>query len=149
MGSHYEKMVGIIKNSLYKTIGSSNLTWSELEKVLLDGDVTIRNRPLCYVENDIQLPLLTPNFMTLGKATSILEEDPDSTDDHDLRKRQKYIIRCKEAVCCKWQQEYINPLHERHNNVIEPAVGDVVAIKADERNKEKWKIGIIEQLYPG
>ena len=149
MGSHYEKMVGIIKNSLYKTIGSSNLTWSELEKVLLDGDVTIRNRPLCYVENDIQLPLLTPNFMTLGKATSILEEDPDSTDDHDLRKRQKYIIRCKEAVCCKWQQEYINPLHERHSNVIEPAVGDVVAIKADKRNKEKWKIGIIEQLYPG
>ena len=41
-GSQYERMVGI--NSLYKSIGSSNLTWSELEEVLLDVEVTINNR---------------------------------------------------------------------------------------------------------
>ena len=70
MGSHYEKMVGIIKNSLYKTIGSSNLTWSELEEVILKVEVTINNRSLRYMKDDMQLPLLTPNIMTLGKATS-------------------------------------------------------------------------------
>ena len=146
-GSQHERMVGIIKNSLYKTIGSPNLTWSELEEVLLQVQVTINNRPLCYVENDIQLSLLTANFMTLGKATSIPEEDPDNIDGRDLRKRQKYIIRCKEAVWRRWQQEYINPLRERHNmkknrNVIESAVGDMVVIKGGEHNKGKWKIDI-------
>ena len=45
-------------------------------------------------------------------------------------------------------------MRERHNkkknrNVIEPAVGDLVVIKGEERNEGKWKIGIIEQLYPG
>ena len=27
-------------------------------------------------------------------------------------------------------------------------MGDVIVIKGDERNKGKWKIGIIERLYP-
>ena len=63
------------KNSLYKSIGSSNLTWSELEEVLLDVEVRINNRLLCYVEDDIQLPLLSPKIMTLGKSTSIPEVD--------------------------------------------------------------------------
>ena len=87
--------------------------------------------------------------MTLGKATSIPEEDPDNIDESDLRKRQKYIIRCKEAVWRRWQQEYLKALRERHNmkynqKAIKPATGDVVVIKGDERNKGKWKIGIIE-----
>ena len=146
--------VGIIKNSLCKTFDSSNLTWSELEEVLLDVEVTVNNRPLCYVEDDIELRLLTPNIMTVGKATLIPEEDPDNIDDRNLRKRQKYIIKCKEALYYRWQQEYLRALRERHNmeknrNVIEPAVGDLVVIKGEERNKGKWKTGIIEQLYPG
>ena len=47
--SQYERMVDIIKNSLYKTIGSSNLTWSELEEVILKVEVTINNRSLRYM----------------------------------------------------------------------------------------------------
>ena len=57
------------------------------------------------MEEDIELPLLTPNIMTLGKATLIPEEDPDNIEDRNLRKRQKYIIRCKEALYHRWQQE--------------------------------------------
>ena len=45
-------------------------------------------------------------------------------------------------------------MRERHNmkknrNVTGPVVEDVVVIQGDEHNKGKWKIGIIEQLYPG
>ena len=103
-------------------------------------------------KDHIQLPLLTPNIMTLEKATSIPEEDLDNIDDRDLRK--KHIMRCKEAVWRRWQQEYLKVLRERHTmkknwNIIEPAVGDVVGIKGDKHNKRKWKIGIIKQLHPG
>lgn len=70
---------------------------------------------------------------------SIPEEDSKNIDNRDLRKRQKNIIRCKEAVWRRWQQEYFKALCERHNmkkdpNVTEPAVRDVVVIKGDERN---------------
>ena len=51
--------------------------------------------------------------MTLEKATSIPEEDLDNIDDRDLRK--KHIMRCKEAVWRRWQQEYLKALRERHH----------------------------------
>ena len=61
----------------------------------------------------IQLPLLTPNIMTLEKAASIPEEDLHNIDDRDLRK--KHIMRCKEAVWRRWQLEYLKALRERHH----------------------------------
>ena len=64
-------------------------------------------------KDHIQLPLLTPNIMTLEKAASIPEEDLDNIDDRDLRK--KHIMRCKEAVWRRWQQEYLKVLRERHH----------------------------------
>ena len=48
---------------MYKTIGKNSLTWYELEEVLMDIEITLNNRPLSYVEDDIQMPILTPNTM--------------------------------------------------------------------------------------
>lgn len=55
-------MVGLVKNSLNKTIGNGFLTWKELE-VLLDVEVAMNNRHLSYVDGDVQLPILTPAAM--------------------------------------------------------------------------------------
>ena len=49
-----------------KSIGNSMLTWNEFEEVLLDIELTLNNRPLIYVEDDVQLPLLTPNTLIHG-----------------------------------------------------------------------------------
>ena len=43
------------------------LTWGELQDALLDVEVTMNNRPLSYVEEDIQLPILTPNLLQFGR----------------------------------------------------------------------------------
>jgi len=45
-------------------------------------------------------------------------------------------------------------LRERHNlnhkrKSFEVAVGDVVVIKAEEKNRNKWLMGVVEQVYPG
>ena len=37
---------------------------------------------------------------------------------------------------------------KKNKSFIEPAEGEVVVIKGNDRNKGKWKIGVIEQLYP-
>ena len=44
-GGQYERLIGLTKQSLYKSIGKSLLTWSELEEVLLDIEVNLDNRP--------------------------------------------------------------------------------------------------------
>ena len=45
----FERMVGLIKRALCKSIGNGFLTWIELQEVLLNVEVTLNNRPLRYV----------------------------------------------------------------------------------------------------
>ena len=46
-------MVELVKQCLYKTTGRPNLSQKEFEEIVLDIEVTLNNRPLMYVEEDI------------------------------------------------------------------------------------------------
>ena len=148
-------MAGLVKQSLHKTTGKSLLTWTELEDVLLDVELALNNRPLSYVEEGVQLPLLTPNTLLFGSPTLLLpEEDSSDVEVPDLKKRAKYLQKCKDLLFQLWTSEYLRGLQERHNlkhntkqSVIK--VGDVVIIKSDQRNRNKWKLGIIDELFVG
>ncbi|KAK3725256.1 hypothetical protein QZH41_001288 [Actinostola sp. cb2023] len=153
-GGQFERMVGLTKQALYKSIGKGNLRWSELEEVLLDIEVALNNRPLSYVEDDVQMPLLTPSAMLFGQPSHLPEQEPDTIEDVDLRKRARYLRKCKDALWTRWQTEYLKALRERHNmksNARETTLkpGDVMIIKSDERNRRKWKLGIVDQLFEG
>ena len=93
--------MGLIKRALYEGIGHASLSWSELEEVLLDVKVTLNNRPQCYVEDDVQLPVLTHSAMMFGEPKLIPKEDLDE-EDTDLRKRARYLCHCKDVPwsCC-------------------------------------------------
>lgn len=41
--------------------------YSEPKEALLDVEINVNNHPLTYVEDDIQLNVLTPNSMILGQ----------------------------------------------------------------------------------
>ena len=75
-------------------------------------------------------------------------------EPNDLRKRAKHLRRCKEAVWPRWRNEYLRGLRERHNQqhgrkTSTPKVGEVVIIKSDEKNRGKWKLGVVEAGIPG
>ena len=52
-------------------------------------EIKLNNRPLCYVKDDIQMPILRP--MIHGIPISELEENVSSIEENDLRKRVRYI----------------------------------------------------------
>ena len=62
-GRQFERIVGLVKQALYKAGGSTSLTWNMLEDLLLDVEAALNNRPLSYVEDDPQLPVLTTNSL--------------------------------------------------------------------------------------
>ena len=111
----FERLIGLLKKSLFKVIGGAKLKFSELEEVILDVEVALNNRPLSYVENDLQFPVLTPNVMMFGKDSLLPTEDPNQIVDRDLRKRARYLERCKQVLWNRWHAEYIRVLRERHN----------------------------------
>ena len=62
--------------------------------------------------------------------------------------------KCKDHVCKRWSTEYLRALREKHNlkhhgKQSTLLVGEVVIIASDERNRGKWTLGIVEELFPG
>ena len=153
-GGQFERLIGLVKRALHKQIGCGMLTWGELQDVLLDIEVALNNRPLSYVEDDPQLPVLTPNSLLFGQPNLLPEMEHHHLETPDLRKRAKYIKRCKDVLWKRWTDEYLKSLREQHrlNHPVKSptiAVGDVMLIKEDERNRGKWKMGIVEELITG
>lgn len=80
-------MVRLFKRAPYKSIGNSLLSWTELQKVLLDIEVALDNRPLSYMDEGIQLPILTLSSFLYGPPNMLPELEPHHIQEHDLQKR--------------------------------------------------------------
>ena len=50
---------------------------NEVEEVLLDVEVALNNHPLSYLEDDAQLPVLTPYAMMFGQPSLVPEESTE------------------------------------------------------------------------
>ena len=105
------------------------------------------------MEDDIQLPLLTPSAMMFSRPKLIPDEHLDD-ENPDMRKRARYLRRCKHVLWSPWSGEYLKSLRERHNlklktkdKAVQP--GDLVLIQGPERNRGKWDIGIVTKLIKG
>ena len=70
---------------------------SELQEVLLDVGILLNDRLLSYVDEDVQMPILTPNSL-IYKPGMIPEDDPDNIIEKNIRKRAQSISKYKEAV---------------------------------------------------
>ena len=145
-------MVSLAKNALYKTVGKAKLLWRELEEVLLEIENALNNRLLTYVEDGVEYPILTSNTLAIGQKLMLPNKNLE-TENRDLCKRFKYIQKWKEAAWLRWRKKYIKLLRERHNmkskdRMSIAKVGEVVIIQSDNRNKGKWRLGIITDVFP-
>jgi hypothetical protein len=143
-----------MKSAFYIVVGQGLLSWAELTEVLLDVEVTLNNRPLTYMEEDIQLPPLTPNSLLFLNTNILPELAPYHLEQKDLKKRAKFLLQCKRAMWKRRTSEYLRALREQlrlksggTGSIL--AERDVVIIKSVERNRNHWPLGIIEKLIVG
>ena len=153
-GGQFERLIGLMKAAFYKTVGQGLLTWEELTEVLLDIEVTLNNRPLSYLEEDVQLPTLMQNSFLFNNSNILPELAPYHVNERDLRKRAKFPLKTKDTMWRRWTSEYLRALRERHrlkygNAESSLAVGDLVIIKSVECNHNCWPLGITEELIIG
>ena len=145
-GGQFERLVGLVKAALYKVIGHGQLSWKELEAVLLSVETTLNDRPLGYVEEeDVQSTVITPNSLLFLRANQLLEPSHHLIENKDLRKRYKYLQKCKDTVWKRWSTEYLRSLRERYI----ASVGEVVIIQSEQKNRGAWVLGIIIELIQG
>lgn len=121
------------------------LFWSELNEVIMDVETQLNHRPLSYVEDDL---LLTPAFFLFQKSIHLPEREPWRQEDYHLRRWEKYLRSCKDALWKCWTPEYLTALRERHNlngrsETTPLEIGDVTIIHSEEKNRGKgpWYSG--------
>ena len=69
-----------MKRALMKKIGRALLQYHELEDVLLEVECFMNSKPLCYVREEFDRSVLTPNIMLRGLPVGYLEEDTEETE---------------------------------------------------------------------
>jgi hypothetical protein len=153
-GGQYERLIGLFKRAFHKLIGNGILTFKELEDVVLDVEVALNDRPLSYLEDDIELSVLTPATMLNINPSRLPELKARHLDEEDLRKRAKILKGCKRAMWRRWSREYVRSLRERHVNAGGkqascPRKGSAVIIADESKNRNTWKLGIVSDLIKG
>ena len=153
-GGQFERLIGLFKRAFHKSTGNGILSFKELEDVVLDVEVALNDRPLSYLEDDIELPVLTPATMLNVNPSRLPELKPRHLDEKDLRRRAKFLKGCKRAVWKRWSREYIRSLRERHANAGGkqascPRRGSAVIIADESKNRNTWKLGIVSDLIKG
>ena len=74
-------------------------------------------KQLCYVKDDVQMPVLTPSSMMFSRPKLIQDED-FCEENPDMSKRARYLHRCKEVLWSRWSGEYLKSFSERHKAVL-------------------------------
>ena len=127
MGGFYERLVGLTKRALRKTIGLRSLTEKQLITVLMEAEAVVNSRPLVYVDSDINSSfLISPmNFLSLNRNHFMFDftcsdhEDPEFKTTENISTAQQLLERWKSGQRCLkqfwkiWRNEYLLSLRER------------------------------------
>ena len=165
MGGIYERMIGLFKSVLKRSVGKKLLTLDELQTMVAYSEAACNDRPLYYVSRqDSGTHPLTPNMLVFGRNIRQCVVDMDEVDLKDpayefgtpghLNKTCKRLKSTLLHFRKVWSQEYLLALRERDQMrnknspstkyILEPRVGDVVVFSSG----SLLKVGKILGLVP-
>uniref|UniRef100_A0A8D8LSF2 Integrase catalytic domain-containing protein n=1 Tax=Cacopsylla melanoneura TaxID=428564 RepID=A0A8D8LSF2_9HEMI len=160
-GGVYERLIGIIKQCLRKTLGHLLLSKVQLLTTLLQIENSVNCRPLGYVADEDMM--ITPNHFlgiksdTLGPERFDYETQGNSATFKNLisfwKKGHSYLDMFWKA----WVKQYLNSLRERkqtrpkqgRTSTLNPKVGEVVLIKDSNFHRTNWPYGTIVRVNHG
>ena len=152
-GGWYERLFGILKNLLRKTLGKAALTEDEFTTLTIEVENIMNNRPLTYDSDEVTaLRPLTPNHFLSNSIFSDMSptEEWDIIDHNTLNRRTRYIASIREQLKIRFKQEYLSLLLQLKGKPgYKIQIGDVVLIEDENRKRVLWPLGQIIQVYPG
>eukprot|EP00117_Sycon_ciliatum_P039131 scpid69351/ scgid28965/ len=149
-GGFFERLVGALKRPLVKVLGKALVKECELRTLLCEIEAAVNDRPLTHFGGLDSEPPLSP-AMLCGKLWPGAAE---VTDQHvtaeQLGRRQKYVTALTGRLTSRWQDEYLVTLNAHHAGRSSPiVVDDGVLIIADNKRRQRWRMGRVVKLFPG
>lgn len=168
-GGFYERMIGVVKRCLRKALHNRRVSVDELHTLLVEIEARINNRPLTYLQENIDEPeALTPNHLLFGSTIDVIPpfinkeriKDPDFLQTfqniklEDINKRFCSLNKILKHWNSIWRNDYLTSLREYYygNKRTLPkrqlAVGDIVLIDCN-APRAIWPIGRVTEISPG
>ena len=122
MGGFYERLVGLVKRALRKTLGRKLLTLVQMQTFVKEVEAVLNSRPLVYVGEDINsTEALTPgHFLCLNPKIGIPQTDiteneyiPYETTSTKLLEAWKKGQKLLDKFWNTWRGDYLLSLRER------------------------------------
>lgn len=167
-GATWERLIKVVKDCLYKTIGRLTLSYFNLLTTLSDIQLVINNRPLTYRTKDNELDILTPNHLisvgnsfpsliiTADQDTDALDSNPEELRENilsTLELRDAFLVRFKNV----WSNDYLLALREHHRDSYETPntkqsaylkPGSVVLLRSPIKSRPFWTFVQIVDITP-
>ena len=105
-GRTVRKAYWAVQKGFHKSIGNGTLTFKELEDVVLHVEVALHHRPRSYLENNVELPVLTPSSLLNINPNQLPEPKARYEYDIEFRKRVKLLNKCKQNLW--WRGGHVN-----------------------------------------
>ncbi|UYV80932.1 hypothetical protein LAZ67_19002211 [Cordylochernes scorpioides] len=151
-GGWWERLIGMMKQLLFRILGQTSLGYEELSTVMCDVESLMNTRPLTYLtEESEDLAPLTPSLF-LHEVREVGVPDLDLIDNQTLSRKYQYIKRVREDLRERFRIEYFGFLRQetrRLKTTIPFKVGDMVLIGQESLKRLHWPLARIIQLYPG
>ena len=129
-GGFWERMVGLTKQAIKKTLGRAFVTLTQLETIVVEIEAMLNDRPLTYVSPDLADPEpLTPSHLLYGRRINQVPhspdtheelEDPTYLDDNSMRKGVDKHTRVISQFWNRWKRDYISEGSVSHINGVWP-----------------------------
>ena len=151
-GGFWERLNGILKQLLRKTLRRSCLDYEEMLTILLDCEAIINSRPITFMaDNDKDVIPLTPSmFLHEIKEVGVL--DLDNIEVNKFKRRYVYRQKIKNDLRHRFRSEYLGALvHKRGNvkNNIQARVGDVVLVQDENSKRVDWPLALVTEVIAG
>ncbi|UYV68940.1 hypothetical protein LAZ67_6001729 [Cordylochernes scorpioides] len=111
-GGWWERLIGMMKQLLFRILGQTSLGYEELSTVMCDVESLMNTRPLTYLtEESEDLAPLTPSLF-LHEVREVGVPDLDLIDNQTLSRKYQYIKRVREDLRERFRIEYFGFLRQ-------------------------------------
>ena len=152
-GGVHEAMVKSAKRAIYATIANADVNDEELMTIFAGVEDLLNSRPITYQSADSHDALpLTPNNFLHGRVGGVFA--PPSVDQtaFSARLRWRRVQEIVRQYWDRWMREWVPSIAQRkiwQRTNKDLATGDVVLVMEKDIPRGLWKLGIVQETFPG
>ncbi|XP_044760231.1 uncharacterized protein LOC123317687 [Coccinella septempunctata] len=150
MGGVWERLIRSVKKTFHVILATQRLKDELLLTLFAEIENMINTRPITKVSNDPDdWEALTPNHFLLGTSNGDCFGEMGNIE---LKREWRKVQRITNEYWKRWMKEYLPRLTKRNvwcNDSKPITKGDIVIIIEDNVLRNSWKLGRVEEVFPG